>query len=127
MLTVYGIETSVFSGRLRSDKLQQCLPFTVLKPNNVPNVNRLDLELQQCLPFTVLKLSDVFCCFNLLIVATVLTVYGIETIQTLNIDRFRFALQQCLPFTVLKPKISATFCCNSIMLQQCLPFTVLKH
>ena len=39
-------------------------------------------------------------------VATVLTVYGIET-STLRIpreDKPKFKLQQCLPFTVLKPK-----------------------
>ena len=36
-------------------------------------------------------------------VATVLTVYGIETIEIDNIILFSFnQLQQCLPFTVLK-------------------------
>ena len=36
-------------------------------------------------------------------VATVLTVYGIETVNRNNINTFRHIwLQQCLPFTVLK-------------------------
>ena len=35
-------------------------------------------------------------------VATVLTVYGIETIEFLFEISFCFRLQQCLPFTVLK-------------------------
>ena len=61
--------------------LQQCLPFTVLKPMHLP----LNLR-----PF-------------LLIVATVLTVYGIETGPRLPIFLvLLLALQQCLPFTVLK-------------------------
>ena len=38
-------------------------------------------------------------------VATVLTVYGIETICSNHRLRVNFSLlQQCLPFTVLKPK-----------------------
>ena len=36
-------------------------------------------------------------------VATVLTVYGIETPRTNKTCEFRTKLQQCLPFTVLKP------------------------
>ena len=61
-------------------------------------------ELQQCLPFTVLKLTylleqlDVF-----RFVATVLTVYGIETFFHKLFCSFKtIKLQQCLPFTVLK-------------------------
>ena len=61
------------------------------------------LLLQQCLPFTVLKhtispqkLS------KYALVATVLTVYGIETIQVRNMPHAKPWLQQCLPFTVLK-------------------------
>ena len=66
--------------------------------------------LQQCLPFTVLKLSP-----KMLEdsgddeVATVLTVYGIETtiyILPPHMARMRL-LQQCLPFTVLKPSVIA--------------------
>ena len=64
---------------------------------------------------------------NTTIVATVLTVYGIETKQNgLNYAEVVFPLQQYLPFTVLK-----LYCINSrsnisILLQQYLPFTVLK-
>ena len=61
--------------------LQQYLPFTVLKPTSLsaPQVPRA-FSLQQYLPFTVLKplvnnnASGTHCQ-----VATVLTVYGIET------------------------------------------------
>ena len=35
-------------------------------------------------------------------VATVLTVYGIETIKIVKFSYFNFQLQQYLPFTVLK-------------------------
>ena len=61
------------------------------------------IELQQCLPFTVLKQTKIFSevCFDSFSVATVLTVYGIETqhyAQFLGL----VLLQQCLPFTVLK-------------------------
>ena len=52
-------------------------------------------------------------------VATVLTVYGIETIVGLLLNISYEKLQQCLPFTVLKhstflhqPKTLKT-CCNS--------------
>ena len=42
-------------------------------------------------------------------VATVLTVYGIETRHTLmSINRLCHKLQQCLPFTVLKLAIEFT-------------------
>ena len=62
-------------------------------------------SLQQYLPFTVLKLSRI----SLIIdtphnVATVLTVYGIETSgRTKILSSSVLALQQYLPFTVLKP------------------------
>ena len=62
-------------------------------------------------------------------VATVLTVYGIETAYS-SISSFFFSasLQQYLPFTVLKLEIrleNSTFANSS--LQQYLPFTVLKR
>ena len=58
-------------------------------------------------------------------VATVLTVYGIETLRTGLVPAKMFLLQQCLPFTVLKLRRIQE---GEIMklLQQCLPFTVLK-
>ena len=51
-------------------------------------------------------------------VATVLTVYGIETCSIGILLRFVRLLQQCLPFTVLKLKTSVKrlmkrSCCNS--------------
>ena len=63
------------------------------------------------------------------IVATVPTVYGIET--DLNIrckEREIFRLQQYLPFTVLKLYEGIlSLCTLFIQLQQYLPFTVLKR
>ena len=153
MLTVYGIETSIIV--LLKYKvprlLQQCLPFTVLKPFfNCIKTNNSCL-LQQCLPFTVLK-RLIYVNFiwvyircnsayrlrywnlylqlskkNFTLVATVLTVYGIETsIIVLLKYKVPRLLQQCLPFTVLKPFFNCIKTNNSCLLQQCLPFTVLK-
>ena len=85
MLTVYGIETKKKQSlkKLAPAKLQQCLPFTVLKQGIVKDANHnSDVELQQCLPFTVLKLQLQFCNHtHYEKVATVLTVYGIETLN----------------------------------------------
>ena len=61
--------------------------------------------MQQYLPFTVLKHEIDQSKQNLFsLVATVLTVYGIETICRISIwiDFIHFELQQYLPFTVLK-------------------------
>ena len=83
--------------------------------------------MQQYLPFTVLKRFKFFASFCDSSVATVLTVYGIETDYmghgTANADE----LQQYLPFTVLKLVKPPTAGDNDIPLQQYLPFTVLKH
>ena len=50
-------------------------------------------------------------------VATVLTVYGIETVEGRQGPPYNYGLQQCLPFTVLKPKLEAKYSilrsCNS--------------
>ena len=62
----------------------------------------------------------------ILSVATVLTVYGIETNFLDSVTAIDTALQQCLPFTVLKPYIEDKVN-NEYGLQQCLPFTVLKR
>ena len=65
-----------------------------------------------------------------LLVATVLTVYGIET--SISAMRLKLigdiSLQQYLPFTVLKPynAIWSSGSVGSNSLQQYLPFTVLK-
>ena len=71
--------------------LQQYLPFTVLKLCTDASPCGLYLRmLQQYLPFTVLKLvihetCDLFKFF----VATVLTVYGIETVLQTHCDNLR--------------------------------------
>ena len=109
VLTVYGIETMVQTKHyhiwhlmlqqylpftvlkhrnntealpvVRTPLLQQYLPFTVLKPfltSALPDGSAS--KLQQYLPFTVLKLASIMIPFNVSPpVATVLTVYGIET------------------------------------------------
>ena len=80
-LTVYGIETThIVENRLvRMFKLQQHLPFTVLKLNVKNSERRESIQLQQHLPFTVLKLLVV-------VLANTSAIW----------------LQQHLPFTVLK-------------------------
>ena len=62
-------------------KLQQYLPFTVLKPPpKTILMSAPPIKLQQYLPFTVLKLgTGLACSGGISLVATVLTVYGIET------------------------------------------------
>ena len=107
MLTVYGIETMEIAEDVFSENgvgLQQCLPFTVLK--------QFKCKTRYIRSFKV---------------ATVLTVYGIET---LLVPRFEYGrhhtLQQCLPFTVLKLQEVFPESITDSLLQQCLPFTVLK-
>ena len=81
VLTVYGIETAPeIDGRYEVSRLQQYLPFTVLK-RKACIVHSFVCKLQQYLPFTVLKQALRFVVGNL---STPL-------------------LQQYLPFTVLKP------------------------
>ena len=58
--------------------------------------------MQQYLPFTVLKLAIYYCYFHNTTVATVLTVYGIETKKNVKKFNYQLKLQQYLPFTVLK-------------------------
>ena len=96
VLTVYGIETQT-KNFLRSVVvvLQQYLPFTVLKQDRAKFFfDSIADWLQQYLPFTVLKLAktalDLFSPF----VATVLTVYGIETIASPNKINF-IAMPRC--------------------------------
>ena len=82
-LTVYGIETLIYfpiSPTAFAAKLQQHLPFTVLKHRKILNTLVLITLLQQHLPFTVLKpLTVTAVTIYAAIVATALTVYGIET------------------------------------------------
>ena len=63
------------------------------------------------------------------LVATVLTVYGIETLaRNLFVKKQAVVLQQSLPFTVLKREAGKVGedAYNFTLLQQSLPFTVLK-
>ena len=85
-LTVYGIETIILikeGGTVFDFRLQQRLPFTVLKHIFEPEYDIIGAEslLQQRLPFTVLKLSQGGSDHDTdkHLVATALTVYGIET------------------------------------------------
>ena len=59
--TVYGIETLIntLNAIIEDKKLQQHLPFTVLKPLSsiIQILSKLN-RLQQHLPFTVLKLTN---------------------------------------------------------------------
>ena len=61
--------------------LQQYLPFTVLKlTEKAQEEFGATVSLQQYLPFTVLKrFSNIVQLYDYKLVATVLTVYGIET------------------------------------------------
>ena len=70
-------------------KLQQDLPFTVLKLSNTNCGNVINLiVLQQRLPFTVLKLNAFYIfAFIFIEVATAFTVYGIETLGVLHKSR----------------------------------------
>ena len=62
-----------------------------------------------------------------MVVATVLTVYGIETSVKRDQQILRLTLQQYLPFTVLKRCEIWHILVNPLTkLQQYLPFTVLK-
>ena len=81
VLTVYGIETS----------------------NGAIVPKSLNLKLQQSLPFTVLKHDWITLFVTPVPVATVLTVYGIETHYFFWLTTIIQGLQQSLPFTVLKP------------------------
>ena len=61
VLTVYGIETQLHAHRqyrMEYQRLQQLLPFTVLKLFLLFIENFMFYKLQQLLPFTVLKLED---------------------------------------------------------------------
>ena len=82
VLTVYGIETHYLTNVEQVlQTLQQYLPFTVLKPPpKTILMSAPPIKLQQYLPFTVLKLgTGLACSGGISLVATVLTVYGIET------------------------------------------------
>ena len=85
--------------------------------------------MQQYLPFTVLKRYTKASKRSACHVATVPTVYGIETTTDgiVYAEKEKGMLQQYLPFTVLKlvQHVMSTTETNEL-LQQYLPFTVLK-
>ena len=80
----------------------------------------------RCEVFQNLFLSPMNTGFVRPAVATVLTVYGIETIKRVLFVEGSFKLQQYLPFTVLKRKKYTHGKSAKFKLQQYLPFTVLK-
>ena len=85
-------------------KLQQYLPFTVLKPITFRLKEPITIAVAAVL--TAFGIETSLHIVILLIsfyVATVLTVYGIETILTTYNDHPIFRLQQYLPLAVLKP------------------------
>ena len=155
VLTVYGIETWFIRRSLliRITTLQQYLPFTVLK-RRIGTIVKIRPMLQQYLPFTVLKQYKsflvklgLFSCnstyrlrywnsyaflYKILIyswVATVLTVYGIETldwIQTQIEQMLRCNSTYRLRYWNMPSKEKAFILPSIILLQQYLPFTVLK-
>ena len=75
-------------------RLQQYLPFTVLKHTYAQSSKCTFVKLQQYLPFTVLKhtIHSLHRCLTK--VATVLTVYGIETI-IYSINTIRISSDSC--------------------------------
>ena len=142
--------------------LQQCLPFTVLKPYHRIMLVSFDwiscnsayrlrywnvstgvfpqsiILLQQCLPFTVLKLTTTLhkntqrvatvltvygietfiywmAASKLLNVATVLTVYGIETFST----KYSFFIISCCNSAYRLRYWNNTFCTDHTMSMSC--------
>ena len=130
VLTVYGIETwcNLWSSSCGS-KLQQYLPFTVLKLQHVFRTSQILFRLQQYLPFTVLKPIINWNGNFILLLQQYLpfTVLKLKIECIMQKDKFP-ELQQYLPFTVLKlvSKNADSITCPA-QLQQYLPFTVLKH
>ena len=81
VLTVYGIET--FKKRYYHGTISYFRVATVLTVYGIETFDRGvsedGIKLQQYLPFTVLKHNDLALLRSSQVVATVLTVYGIET------------------------------------------------
>ena len=86
VLTVYGIETLFLTNHNTQTllKLQQYLPFTVLKPPPqilVQNLHRQNPVATVLTVYGIETLKKLAPCQKCPKVATVLTVYGIETIH----------------------------------------------
>ena len=106
VLTVYGIETNVKLDTFAVSKLQQSLPFTVLK----------------------LSIVCAGAANSPTYVATVLTVYGIETNKVSVIpENPEFVATVLTVYGIETAKIGSSVGASSVSLQQSLPFTVLKH
>ena len=107
VLTVYGIETPSIEIDVHGErgKLQQYLPFTVLKPKKATKKAEPSVATVLTVYGIETLINQIRRIFLNLLVATVLTVYGIETCE--HYKYFYCAkiglLQQYLPFTVLKP------------------------
>ena len=157
VLTVYGIETKHYVLKASSKLPYRCNSTYRLRYWNQAlcalGFEQIALSLQQYLPFTVLKrvislilsfitwsVATVLTVYGIetperlraveyinVLVATVLTVYGIETnFETTFMSIITPLLQQYLPFTVLKLLLERLSSRSSRELQQYLPFTVLK-
>ena len=82
VLTVYGIETYYpFLNPRKIFRLQQCLPFTVLKPNKYVPSSYSGRPVATVLTVYGIETSHSEARYQDEYVATVLTVYGIETIN----------------------------------------------
>ena len=132
--------------------MQQYLPFTVLKLLKLSNLVTLIFSCNSTYRLRYWNACSCWIMVSGTSVATVLTVYGIEThlkrlvsgetsyccnstyrlrywncsLALASIVSFNTLLQQYLPFTVLKPYPVIFFLDNVFELQQYLPFTVLK-
>ena len=110
----------------RSSKLQQPLPFTVLKPTKLNYFGDNSIVATALTVYGIETINLILLLDHLLTVATALTVYGIETNGNSLSPFVTFPLQQPLPFTVLKLSEMTLNYFIVYKLQQPLPFTVLK-
>ena len=111
--------------------LQQHLPFTVLKQIQISfHLVKSSIVATALTVYgieTEERSPTVHSAANLM-VATALTVYGIETVTGAQKAMENAKLQQHLPFTVLKQFVGLPSKSQALeLLQQHLPFTVLKR
>ena len=128
MLTVYGIETNnSISNNCFDIRLQQCLPFTVLKLSTKEEIISDLFSVATVLTVYGIETNEGMCrtVNNLNLVATVLTVYGIETSTNSSLPDFKL-VATVLTVYGIETVVFGAANLSSVMLQQCLPFTVLK-
>ena len=83
--------------------MQQLLPFTVLKPEQTVSYPHGTLLVATALTVYGIETCSTFSYkISNIHVATALTVYGIETVSEMAERGYSIELQQLLPFTVLK-------------------------